>query len=326
MDINENPQSGADLSQTRAALEALKASISRVIVGQDAVLELLLVAILSRGHVLIEGFPGLAKTLIAKLLAQSIDASFTRVQFTPDLMPTDLLGTNVFHVQDSQFSFKKGPIFSNVVLIDEINRAPAKTQSALFEAMEERQVTVDGVRYKLEEPFLIIATQNPIDLEGTYPLPEAQMDRFLFKLRMTYPSQQDEVAILERHLEIPNLHDLDTIEPVLTASQVIELQAAIPEVHIEKQILEFIASIVHKTRNHPHVYIGASPRASLALLYGARALAIIRGKDFVSPEDVIDIAVPALNHRIVLTAEREMEGGSVDQLVHELIASSTVPR
>ena len=326
MDESTEYSSGKDFSRVRTAIDTLKSSISGIIVGQEEMVEMLLVAMLARGHVLIEGYPGLAKTLTAKLLARLVDTQFSRIQFTPDLMPTDLVGTSIFQVNDGSFTFRKGPIFANIVLTDEINRAPAKTQSALFEAMEERQVTVDGERHDLDEPFIIIATQNPIDLEGTYPLPEAQMDRFLFKLRVTYPSLEQEVSILERHQEVPNLHQLDNIDPVISAAGIVELQEAIPQVHAERQILEFIASIVHKTRSHPHVYIGASPRASLALLYGARALAIIRGRDYVVPEDVIDIAVPALNHRIILSAEREMEGGTVDQVIRDLIASSNIPR
>jgi len=315
-----------DFSEIRKAVGTLREAIGNIIVGQDHMIELLMAALLARGHILIEGFPGLAKTLTAKLLARSIRADFSRVQFTPDLMPSDLLGTHIYNQHTSAFTFRKGPMFSNLILIDEINRAPAKTQSALFEVMEERQITVEGERFQMSEPFLIVATQNPIDLEGTYPLPEAQMDRFLFKIRIGYPSQEEEQIILERHLKVRNLHDVERLEPVIDGDRLLEYQRQLPAVHIEPQILKFIAALVHKTRIHGDILIGCSPRASLALLYGARALAMIRGRDFVIPEDVQDVAIPALNHRIVLTAEKEMEGGKVDDLVSELLAQTEVPR
>jgi MoxR-like ATPase len=241
-------------------------------------------------------------------------------------MPSDLLGTHVYNVQTSSFNFRKGPLFSNLLLIDEINRAPAKTQSALFEVMEERQITLEGTRFPMEEPFMIIATQNPVDLEGTYPLPEAQMDRFLFKIRISYPSQTEESEILRRHLTVRNMHDVMQLKPILSAHALRSYQDRLPAVHVEHQLLEFIADLVHRTRIHRDIHIGGSPRASLALLYGSRALAMIRGRDFVIPEDVKDIAVPALNHRLVLTAEKEMEGGKVDDVIKQLLAQTSVPR
>lgn len=316
----------SDFSQARDAMEKLKEQFGRTVVGQHRMIELLMVALLAKGHVLIEGFPGLAKTLTAKLLAKSIDTGFTRIQFTPDLMPSDLLGTNVYNFQTSQFSLKKGPLFSNIVLIDEINRAPAKTQSALFEVMEERQITVEGERFVMEEPFLIISTQNPIDLEGTYPLPEAQMDRFIFKIRIDYPTVEEESEILRRHQSIHNMHMLTDIEPVISARMLISFQDQVKAVHVGEEMLHYIASIVHQTRDHPDVLIGASPRASLALLYGSKALAILRGRDFISPDEVKDLAAPVLNHRVVITAEKEMEGGNVDDVIGIILDSTEVPR
>ena len=326
MDKPAHPPAHGDFTAVKDAIHRLTEQIGQTIVGQETMVELLMVALLARGHVLIEGYPGLAKTLTAKLLSRSIDAGFSRIQFTPDLMPSDLLGTHVYNLQTSSFAFRKGPLFSNLILIDEINRAPAKTQSALFEVMEERQVTLEGERFVMEEPFLIIATQNPIDLEGTYPLPEAQMDRFLFKINISYPSQEDEVQILNRHLNIRNMHELSEIRPGLTAKDLRAYQDLVPRVHVEHQILKFIADLVHRTRIHRDILIGGSPRASLALLYGARALAMIRGRDFVIPEDVRDLSIPALNHRLVLTAEKEMEGGKVDEVIRHLLAQTEVPR
>lgn len=326
MEPQQQPPAHVDFSAVRESVSLLREQIGQVIVGQEQMVELLMTALLARGHVLIEGYPGLAKTLTAKLLAKSIDAGFSRIQFTPDLMPSDLLGTHVYNMQTSAFTFRKGPLFSNLILIDEINRAPAKTQSALFEVMEERQVTLEGVRFEMQEPFLIIATQNPIDLEGTYPLPEAQMDRFLFKINITYPSLEEEAQILRRHLHIRNMHELATLKPSLTAQNLRTFQDLLPAVHIEDQLLRFIADLVHRTRIHKDILIGGSPRASLALLYGSRALAMIRGRDFVIPEDVKDIAIPALNHRLVLTAEKEMEGGRIEDVIRQLLSQTEVPR
>lgn len=326
MENNPAFESKTDFTPIRDAVEKLRSQLAAIVVGQEQMVELLMVAILARGHVLIEGFPGLAKTLTAKLLAKSIMADFTRIQFTPDLMPSDLLGTSVYNFQSGEFTFNKGPMFSNILLIDEINRAPAKTQSALFEVMEERQITVEGRRFEMEEPFLIVATQNPVDLEGTYPLPEAQMDRFLFKIRIDHPTLEEEAEILRRHQAIHNMHMLQNVEPVITGEMLITYQQQLPNVHAEEQMLQFIAEIVHQTRMHPDILIGASPRASLALLFGAKALAIMRGRDFISPDDIKDIAIPVLNHRVVITAEKEMEGGKVDDVINQILASTEVPR
>ncbi|MDX1477954.1 MAG: MoxR family ATPase [Saprospiraceae bacterium] len=326
MNEHQSPMSPGSLDEIRIGVQRLKEQISRIVVGQETMIDLLVVALLAKGHVLIEGFPGLGKTLVAKLLARSVDTPFTRIQFTPDLMPSDLLGTNVYNFQSGDFTFQKGPLFSNIILIDEINRAPAKTQSALFEVMEERQISLEGQRYRMAEPFLIIGTQNPVDLEGTYPLPEAQMDRFLFRIRIAYPELEEEVEILRRHQSVHNMHRLENVDPVLQADALIAFQEYLPRVHAEEQLLQFIADLVHRTRSHPDIMIGASPRASLALMYGAKALAVVRGRDFVTPEDIKDVAVPALNHRIVITAEKEMEGGTVDQIIQQLLQVTEVPR
>ena len=313
-------------TELRESFGRLQEQVSSVIVGQEDMVQLLMVALLCKGHVLIEGYPGLAKTLTARIISRSIDTEFKRIQFTPDLMPSDLIGTNVFNLKTSEFNFVKGPVFSNIVLIDEINRAPAKTQSALFEVMEERQATVDGVPYRMEEPFLIVGTQNPIDLEGTYPLPEAQMDRFIFKINIGYPSLQEEAEILRRHQGRPDLNKLDWITPVLSDEALREYQTKVPSIHASEEIVGFISRLVHSTRDHQDILIGASPRASLALFNGAKALSVLKGRDFVTPDDVKDLAVPVLNHRIVLTAEKEMEGGKVSQVISQLLKMTEVPR
>lgn len=315
-----------DLSALQGSVDTLKQEIGKVIVGQEQMVELLLAGILSDGHVLIEGVPGVAKTLTAKLLSKCISVGFSRIQFTPDLMPSDVIGTSIFNPKETAFQFNKGPIFSNIVLIDEINRAPAKTQSALFEVMEERQVTVDGHTYLLSSPFMVVATQNPIEQEGTYHLPEAQLDRFLFKINVTYPTAEQEYKIVENH----HHSNLDTmlhqVVPVLTASQIDELRKKVRTIHIEGRLIAFITSIVSNTRNHKSIYLGASPRASIGILNGAKALAAMRGRDFVTPEDIIYIAPAVLRHRIVLTPEKEMEGASTDDVINQIIQSIEVPR
>ncbi len=285
----------------------------------------MIVAILSNGHVLVEGVPGVAKTLSAKLLAKTIDVKFNRIQFTPDLMPSDVLGTSVFLPGASQFEFKKGPVFSNIVLIDEINRSPAKTQAALFEVMEERQVTNDGTTYKFDYPFLIVATQNPIEQEGTYRLPEAQLDRFLFKIEVGYPNIVDEIAILDKQNKGELSADVH-IEKVLTAEKLSELRKAVDKVIVERQLLEYIAQIVGATRQSPWITLGASPRASLAILNASKALAAIRGRDFITPDDIKEMALPVLRHRILLTPEKEMDGTSADTIISQLIDKTQVPR
>jgi MoxR-like ATPase len=288
--------------------------------------ELLLAAILADGHVLIEGVPGVAKTLTAKLLSKSISVGFSRIQFTPDLMPSDVIGTSIFNPQDSTFQFNKGPIFSNIVLIDEINRAPAKTQAALFEVMEERQITVDGHSYLLSIPFMVVATQNPIEQEGTYHLPEAQLDRFLFKINVSYPTPEQEFRVVLQHHQ-QNLNDMiNQVTAVLTATHIAELRKQVRTIHVEEKLINFITTIVASTRNHKSIYLGASPRASIGILNGAKALASMRGRDFVTPDDIIYVIPPVLRHRIVLTPEKEMEGASTDDVIQQIITSVEVPR
>ena len=299
-----------DLKQTA---EAIKQELSKVIVGQERFVELLIISLLADGHVLIEGVPGIAKTITAKLFAKVLRTEFSRIQFTPDLMPSDVLGTSVFNMKTSEFEFKKGPIFSNIVLIDEINRAPAKTQAALFETMEERQASIDGTTYKLEPPFMVLATQNPIEQEGTYALPEAQLDRFIFKIKIDYPSLEDEVKIIETHHNRKGEQPEELINAVLTSEQLTDYKAKIQNVTVEEKIVKYIAEMVSKTRNHPHLYLGASPRASIAILNSAKAFAAINGRDFVIPEDVKIVLKPVLNHRIILTPEREMEGMTTEK-------------
>jgi MoxR-like ATPase len=315
-----------DLSRVNNAIEKVKRELSKVIVGQEEMMDMLIVAILCEGHVLIEGVPGIAKTMMAKLLAKSIEADFSRVQFTPDLMPTDVVGTMVFNMQTSQFYFNSGPIFSNIVLIDEINRAPAKTQSALFEVMEERQVTVDGKTYKMGYPFFVVATQNPIEQEGTYKLPEAQLDRFLFKINMEYPTLDNEKAILRRFKEDFRQMQTAEVQPVLKGSDIEACQALVEKVHIREELLDYIAAIVHNTRNNGDLFLGASPRASLAIMKTAKAMAAINGRDFVTPDDIQFVAYPVLNHRIILTPEREMEGYSTKDIIMDIVKKIEVPR
>jgi MoxR-like ATPase len=315
-----------DLSQLNTAVTDIRREISNVIVGQYKMVDLLMIGLLCDGHMLIEGVPGVAKTLTAKLMAKIIDVEFKRIQFTPDLMPSDVLGTTVFNPKEAAFQFKQGPIFSNIVLIDEINRAPAKTQSALFEVMEERQVTIDGVTHLLDFPFIVLATQNPIEQEGTYRLPEAQLDRFLFKIDVKYPSLQEEIVILTNQHAQTQKELLDNVRKILSAADIAAYRQTIHSVIIEAKLVEFIARIVHETRNNPSLYLGASPRASLAILRAAKANAAIKGRDFVQPEDIVEMAIPVMRHRIILTPEKEMEGITADELIGQIIKSIEVPR
>ncbi|MFD2932501.1 AAA family ATPase [Spirosoma flavum] len=323
----ENFETRLDLASLTTAVDAIRAEVGKVIVGQHQTVDLLLTALLADGHVLIEGVPGVAKTLTAKLLAKTMSVGFSRIQFTPDLMPSDVLGNSVFMPKTGDFLFRKGPIFSNLVLIDEINRAPAKTQAALFEVMEERQVTNDGTTYLLDEPFMVLATQNPIEQEGTYRLPEAQLDRFLFKIVVGYPIANEEVDILRGHHQRRNLTDaLDAVNAVLTAEQLTILRGQVHQVHVEDKLFDYIAHIVQATRVNKSLYLGASPRASVALLNSAKALATLRSRDFITPEDVQELAAPVLRHRVLLTPEREMEGGTADEVVAQLVQKIEVPR
>ncbi|MEX1203556.1 MAG: MoxR family ATPase [Ferruginibacter sp.] len=304
----------------------IRQEISKVIVGQQQVVDLLLTGLLCDGHLLLEGVPGVAKTLAAKLIAKIIDVNFSRLQFTPDLMPGDVIGTSVFNPKEASFYFKAGPIFSNIVLIDEINRAPAKTQAALFEVMEERQVTVDGYTHLMQYPFLVLATQNPIEQEGTYRLPEAQLDRFLFKIEMGYPDLADEVKILATQQGKTQAELLQDVHKVLSAESIQHYRSVVKQVTIDLKLLEYIAAIVHETRNNPSLYLGASTRASLAMLKASKATAALKGRGFVIPEDVIEMAPHVLRHRIMLTPEKEMEGVTTDDLIKAILKSLVVPR
>lgn len=315
-----------DLGPAREGVERLKSEIKKILVGQDKMVELLVAAILANGHVLIEGFPGLAKTLTAKIVSKTISSEFKRIQFTPDMMPSDVLGTSIYNFKTSEFDYKKGPIFSNIVLIDEINRAPAKTQAALFEVMEERQISNEGVTYKMAEPFIIIATQNPIDMEGTYRLPEAQMDRFLFKISVDYPNLEEEVQILNGIHDGSNTKDLSQINAVFTEEQIREYQEKVQSIRVEEKLIRYIATLVQQTRLYKDISIGASPRASIAILNGAKAMALIRGRDFVIPDDILDVTNPVLNHRITISPEKEMEGSTAAKIVKTLINGIEIPR
>ncbi|WP_209405442.1 MoxR family ATPase [Pseudozobellia sp. WGM2] len=323
-DLNFNNR--IDLEGLKAAVANIKQELGQVIVGQENFIELLIVALLVDGHVLIEGVPGIAKTVTAKLFAKTLKTDFSRIQFTPDLMPSDILGTSIFSTKTSEFEYKKGPIFSNIVLIDEINRSPAKTQAALFETMEERQITMDGHTYTMEAPFMVLATQNPIEQEGTYALPEAQLDRFLFKIKVDYPSLEDEVKIIQSHHERKGVKPQDTIHGILNTEELAEFKSKIQEVIVEEKIIKYIAEIITKTRNHPHLYLGGSPRASIATLNAAKAFAAINGRDFVIPQDIKNALAPVLNHRVILTPEREMEGMTPESVIQMITESVEIPR
>lgn len=315
-----------DLSELQEHVYHIKEQLKKVIVGQIDMLDLLLVALLSDGHVLIEGVPGVAKTITAKLLSKTIDIDFSRIQFTPDLMPSDILGTSVYNLQTSEFEFKKGPIFSNMILIDEINRAPAKTQAALFEVMEEQQVTIDGKTYKMDLPFMVLATQNPIEQEGTYRLPEAQLDRFLFKINVEYPNAAEEFEIILREQALKNTTKTSKIEKVISGAKIMEFRSLVTQISIEENLLKYIANIVVNTRSNSFLYLGASPRASIAILNASKAFAAIEGRDFVTPEDIKNATIPVLEHRVIVTPEREMEGLTSKQIIAQIIEAVEIPR
>ena len=314
------------LDELKRTVEQIKHELGKVIIGQQQIMELLIASILVNGHVLIEGVPGVAKTVMAKLFAKTLKTNFSRIQFTPDLMPSDILGTSVFTMKDADFEFKKGPIFSNIILIDEINRAPAKTQAALFETMEERQATIDGTTYKMAHPFIVLATQNPIEQEGTYALPEAQLDRFLFKIKVDYPTLEEEIQVIQTHHERKATLPQELVAPVLLPKKLKEFQEKVHQVLVEEKIFRYIAEIISRTRNHPHLYLGASPRASIACLQVSKAFAAMKGRDFVIPEDVKRALVPILNHRIILTPEREMEGMTTENVITMIVDSVEIPR
>lgn len=315
-----------DLTKLNESIKKVREEIGKVIVGQEQMIDLLITAILADGHVLIEGVPGVAKTLTAKLLSRVISVDFSRIQFTPDLMPSDVLGTTVFNMKKSDFEFKQGPIFSNIVLIDEINRAPAKTQAALFEVMEERQITNDGTTYELEHPFMVVATQNPIEHEGTYRLPEAQLDRFLFKILVNYPTLDEEIAIITGHHNRQGVKPLNEVNTVLSAAEVSSYRQIVQHIHIEENLLTYVAKLIHETRSSPSLFLGASPRASIAILNGSKAYAALHGRDFVTPEDIKTIALPVLRHRVLLTPDKEMEGITADDAVKQIVDKVEVPR
>ncbi len=319
-------QNRLDLTKIQLATDRIKREIKQVIVGQEELMDQLLIGLFTGGHVLLEGVPGIAKTLTAKLLAQTLAVDYSRIQFTPDLMPTDVVGTNVFNIQTSKFTFNAGPVFSNIVLIDEINRAPAKTQAALFEVMEEFQVTIDGETHQMGFPFFVIATQNPIEQEGTYKLPEAQLDRFLFKIVLSYPNLEEERAILGRFRKDFKMAQNKQVQPVFSVTEIKECQHLIEQVQIKDELLDYIAAIIHNTRNNGDLFLGASPRASLAIMKAAKAFAAMSGRDFVTPDDIQYVAYPVLNHRIILTPEREMEGYDTKDVVQDIIKKIEVPR
>ncbi|PTS91854.1 magnesium chelatase [Pedobacter sp. HMWF019] len=315
-----------DLAELNRAVEQIRESLGRIIVGQKNTVDFLIAGLLADGHVLLEGVPGVAKTLSAKLVARSIDASFSRIQFTPDLMPSDVLGTSVFDPRSSSFEYRKGPVFGNIILVDEINRAPAKTQSALFEVMEERQVTVDGHTYLMEEPFMVLATQNPIEQEGTYRLPEAQLDRFLFKIEVKYPTFEEEILMLQNQHQQNLSAEISEVKAVLSTEQIKACRKLVKALHVEPKLVEYVVKITQETRNNKALYLGASPRASLALINSAKAIAGIQGRDFVTPEDIIKVSVPVLAHRIMLTPDKEMEGLTAADIVMQIIQKIEVPR
>ncbi len=319
-------ESRIDMSELQETIHKIKKELQKVLVGQNEMIDLLIVTLLADGHALIEGVPGVAKTVTAKLLSRTMKVAFSRIQFTPDLMPSDILGTSVFNAKKSDFEFKKGPIFSNMILIDEINRAPAKTQAALFEVMEEKQVTIDGVRYEMEQPFLVVATQNPIEQEGTYRLPEAQLDRFLFKIKVKYPDATEELEIIKREHEVKSSEQLEKVEAIINGKKIAEYKALVRNVKVEENLLKYITDIVVNTRTNSLLYLGASPRASISILNASKVFAAIEGRDFVTPEDVKRAAIPVLEHRVIVTPEREMEGLTSEIIIKQIIEGQEIPR
>ena len=324
--LNEFAKTNADIEYVSSLIGKARQELKKVIVGQDELINLLITGLLSNGHVLLEGVPGIAKTLTVKLLAYTLDVDFKRIQFTPDLMPSDVIGTNVFNMKTSDFYFRRGPVFSNFILIDEINRAPAKTQAALFEVMEEKQITVDGETYKMSYPLFIVATQNPIEQEGTYKLPEAQLDRFLFRIKIKYPSLTEEKQILQRFKDDSEANIVHELQKVFTSKELKRCNEIIGKVQIKDELLEYIAHIINDTRNNGDLFLGASPRASLSIMRTAKTVAALNGRDFVTPDDIQYVAYPVLNHRIILSPGREMEGLEPEDIIRNIIKKIEVPR
>lgn len=315
-----------NLEPLRLSVEKIRNEIHKVVVGQDEMINLLIAGLLSRGHVLIEGVPGIAKTLTINLIAKTLNLNFKRIQFTPDLMPADVTGTSVFNVKNSDFEFRMGPIFSNIVLIDEINRSPAKTQAALFEVMEELQVTIDGKTHRMQEPFMVMATQNPIEQEGTYKLPEAQQDRFLFRIKINYPTLQEEIQILNKFEKDFEQKVIEDVKAVISQKEIEECRQLVQKVYIKQELIEYIAKIIDHTRHTRDLFLGASPRASLAIVKTAKAIAAMQGRDFVTPDDIQYVAYPVLNHRIILAPDKEMEGFEIKEVLKDIFQKIEVPR
>ena len=315
-----------DFSDIQEKMNDIKTELKKVIVGQDDVIDQLILALLSDGHSLIEGLPGVAKTMMAKLLAKTIHANFSRIQFTPDLMPSDVIGTSILDARINEFEFKQGPIFANIILIDEINRSPAKTQAALFECMSEKQVTVDGTTYALQHPILVFATQNPIEQEGTYRLPEAQLDRFMFKIIVKYPSLENEIILLNEQQNRKETDKESLVEKVVNGKEIVVYQQRIKSIFVHESLLNYIATVVHQTRIDSALYMGASPRASIAILDATKSNAAINGRDFVIPEDIKQVAYAILGHRVVLIPEKEMEGFTTHHIIKQIIDRVEIPR
>lgn len=328
LNLNEDIhfESRIDLDELSKSINSVRCELKKVIVGQDNMIEHLLVAMLTGGHVLLEGVPGIAKTIAVKLLAKTMDVKFSRIQFTPDLMPSDILGTSVFDLKKSEFEFRPGPIFSNLVLIDEVNRAPAKTQAALFEVMEEHQITLDGKTYEMDNPFLVIATQNPIEQEGTYRLPEAQLDRFMFKVVINYPALEDEYEIIRREHAAAEGDKTAEVQKAISGTQISNYQSIVRNVNVEENLMRYIAQIVNSTRDNPFLYLGASPRASLAIMNASKGFAVLRGRDFITPEDIKESAVSVLQHRLIVSPEKEMEGVKAQEIVKQIVETIEIPR
>lgn len=320
------PGNKKELDDLFELVRSIHSELAKVIIGQEDAIEQILAGLLVGGHILIEGVPGIAKTLIARMLAQSLDLRFSRIQFTPDLMPTDVTGTSVFNMKTSEFSFHPGPIFANVVLIDEINRAPAKTQAALFEVMEERQITIDGNTRKMDTPFLVLATQNPFEQEGTYKLPEAQLDRFLFRVKLSYPNLEQETEILRRYQGDFEQQQFHSVVPVASGELLARAKGLIEKIFIQDELVRYIALLIDHTRNSGDLVLGGSPRASLSVLKASKAYAALSGRDFVTPEDVQKVLPPVLNHRIILHPEKELEGLETEVIIQEIIQKVEVPR